>query len=81
MLENVSGNREGFFLRGLTDSYVEQQGLGSMPKSDLDALIIHLYLKYLGTQKVDDFALSEILKIKESRVKSLVETGGGQVFW
>ncbi|PKG81920.1 hypothetical protein CXF85_15395 [Colwellia sp. 75C3] len=75
MLENISENSKALFLRDLMQSYVGQQGLGSMPKADLDALIIHLYLKYSGTQKVDVFALSETFKIKESRVKSLVETG------
>lgn len=75
MLENISENSKALFLRDLMQSYVGQQGLGSMPKADLDALIIHLYLKYSGTQKVDVFALSETFKIKESRVKSLVESG------
>ena len=75
MLENISENSKALFLRDLMQSYVGQQGLGSMPKADLDALIIHLYLKYSGTQKVDVFALSETFKIKESRVKSLIETG------
>ena len=75
MLENISENAKALFLRDLMQSYVGQQGLGSMPKADLDALIIHLYLKYSGTQKVDVFALSETFKIKESRVKSLIETG------
>lgn len=75
MLENISDAKKALFLRDLMKNYVGQQGLGSMPKADLDALIIHLYLKYSGTQKVDVFALSETFKIKESRVKSLVETG------
>lgn len=75
MLENISENSKALFLRDLMQNYVGQQGLGAMPKADLDALIIHLYLKYSGTQKVDVFALSETFKIKESRVKSLVETG------
>tara|TARA_R110002072_G_C7952929_1_gene533324 strand:+ start:2598 stop:3323 length:726 start_codon:yes stop_codon:yes gene_type:complete len=75
VLENISDDRKALFLRDLMENYVGQQGLGSMPKADLDALIIHLYLKYSGTQKVDVFALSETFKIKESRVKSLVETG------
>ena len=75
MLENISEKSKALFLRDLMQNYVGQQGLGAMPKADLDALIIHLYLKYSGTQKVDVFALSETFKIKESRVKSLVETG------
>lgn len=75
MLEDIPEANKAEFLSELMQSYVGQQGLGSMPKADLDALIIHLYLKHSGTQKVDVFALSETFKIKESRVKSLVETG------
>ena len=41
MLENISENSKALFLRDLMQSYVGQQVLGSMPKSELDALIIH----------------------------------------
>lgn len=76
MLEKITEDeKKSAFLKELMEGYVGQQGLGSMPKADLDALIIHLYLKYSETQKIDVFELSEIFKIKESRVKSLVETG------
>ena len=75
MLDNINEAKKAEFLKELLDNYVGQQGLGAMPKSDLDALIIHLYLKYSDSQKVDVFSLSEKFKIKESRVKSLVETG------
>lgn len=75
MLENITNENKAIFLSELMENYVGQQGLGSMPKTDLDALIIHLYLKHSDTQKVDVFALSETFKIKENRVKSLVETG------
>lgn len=74
MLDKIAG-KEREFLVELMEFYVAGQGLGSMPKSDLDALIIHLYLKHSGSTKVDVFELSEIFKIKESRIKSLVETG------
>lgn len=74
MLEKIAG-KEREFLSELMENYVDGQGLGSMPKSDLDALIVHLYLKYSGSTKVDVFELSETFKVKESRIKSLVETG------
>jgi hypothetical protein len=74
MLEKIAGN-EREFLSELMKNYVSEQGLGSMPKSDLDALIVHLYLKHSGSLKVDVFELSEIFKVKENRIKSLVETG------
>ncbi|WP_429067954.1 hypothetical protein [Aeromonas bestiarum] len=75
MLDNIQDDKKAIFLSELMENYVGQQGLGSMPKADLDALIVHLYLKHSGTQKVDVFALSETFRIKESRVKSLIETG------
>ncbi len=74
MLEKIAG-KEREFLIELMENYVSGQGLGSMPKSDLDALIVYLYLKHSGSTKVDVFELSEIFKVKESRIKSLVETG------
>ena len=74
MLDKIAG-KEADFLHELMKNYVSGQGLGSMPKSDLDALIIHLYLKHSGTTKIDVFELSEIFKVKESRIKCLVETG------
>jgi hypothetical protein len=75
MLDDLSNEKKAGFLKELIESYVGQQGLGAMPKSDLDALIIHLYLKYSEIKKVDVFTLSEVFKIRESRVKSLVEAG------
>lgn len=74
MLDKIRG-KERDFLSELMENYVSSQGLGSMPKSDLDALIIYLYLKHSGTSKVDVFELSELFKVKESRIKSLVEIG------
>lgn len=60
------------FLEELLDAYVDGQGLGSMPKPDLDALIVHLYCKYAMNGRFDSFELSQIFKIRESRVKSLI---------
>lgn len=75
MLSRIIQGRENEFLSELIEHYVNRQGLGALPKSDLDALIIYLFLKHSGATKVDVFELAEIFKIKESRVKSLVETG------
>lgn len=75
MLQKINVEQRAHFLTELMENYVGKHGLGTMPKADLDALIIHLYLKYSNTSRVDVFELAEIFKIKENRVKSLVETG------
>jgi hypothetical protein len=54
------------------EEYVQEHGLGGMAKADLDALIVWLVATELGD--FDAFGLSSVLKIKESRVKSLLET-------
>ncbi|WPJ97526.1 hypothetical protein SH580_07360 [Coraliomargarita algicola] len=60
-------------LETLLDNYVERQGLGAMPKADFDALLIHTFLKH-SKEPFDSFTLSELFKIKESRLKALLET-------
>lgn len=62
------------FLTTLLDAYVERQGLGAMPKADLDALILHLYVTHTGMKEADPYILAKKFKIKESRVKTLLET-------
>jgi len=44
-----------------------------MPKPDFDALLIHTFLQH-SKEPFDSFTLSELFKIKESRLKSLLET-------
>lgn len=52
--------------------YVTEHGLGSMAKSDFDALLLWLVV---STQtNINSFEISNKFKIKESRVKSLLET-------
>ena len=58
----------------LLSHYVDKQGLGGIPKPDLDALIIYLYTEY-NNEKFDVFSLGQKFRIKESKVKSLYETG------
>lgn len=67
-------NNENNFLNELLDHYVNYHGLGGMAKSDFDALIIYLYIKYKNYDPEDLFTFSKELKIKESRLKSLIET-------
>lgn len=52
--------------------YVTEHGLGGMSKSDLDALI--LWLIASSQREINSFELSNQFKIKESRIKSLLET-------
>jgi hypothetical protein len=61
------------FLEELLDHYVERQGLGAMPKADFDALLVHLFLKW-SKEQFDSFTLSDHFRIKETRLKSLIET-------
>jgi hypothetical protein len=62
------------FLEELQDQYIERQGLGAMPKSDFDALLVHLFLAHSKDKEFDSFKLSERFKIKETRLKALLET-------
>ena len=62
------------FLNELLDHYVNHHGLGGMAKSDFDALLVYLYIKYKDYDPEDLFVFSKELKIKESRLKSLIET-------
>jgi len=67
-------NRDAF-LEELLDVYVNRQGLGAVPKGDLDALVVHLYCKYATKGEYDTFRLSELFKISETRIKTLIQNG------
>lgn len=54
--------------------YIDKQGLGGIPKTDFDALLVYLYTKYSG-KEFDVFNLSQRFMVKEARIKSLYETG------
>jgi hypothetical protein len=73
--ELIKQSNRGAFLEELLDAYVDRQGLGAMPKGDLDALIVHLYRKYSRRDGFDAFELSHQFKIREGRLKSLVQVG------
>lgn len=63
------------FLSSLLEAYVDKQGLGGMPKADFDALVVYLYVKYALETKFDAFRAAQALMLKDSRAKSLYETG------
>lgn len=62
------------FLKVFLTEYIARHGLGGMSKTDLDALLLHLFLN-CTRRPFNSFELSEIFRIKESRVKSLMEIG------
>ena len=70
--DNIKQDNKALYLSELLQNYVDQQGLGAMPKSDLDALILHLFVKY-SKRRLNSFELSGLFKITESRVKTLLE--------
>ena len=76
LLNDIREENRSNFLSELLFHYVDKQGLGGIPKPDLDALIIYLYTEYSNKNKdFDAFSLGQKFMIKESRVKSLYETG------
>lgn len=75
LLDDIPKGKHSDFLAELLSHYVDKQGLGGIPKADLDALIVYLYTVYSGKTPFDSFALGQRFMMKESRVKSLYETG------
>ncbi|MEE4251929.1 MAG: hypothetical protein V2I38_15190 [Alcanivoracaceae bacterium] len=74
MLESLgSDEQKRAFLDDFVEHYITRQGLGGISKTDLDALIVHSYVKHGCGGKVDAYSLAETFKIKESRVKSLID--------
>lgn len=71
--EIISKNKRIEFLRELLHYYVDLSGLGSMSKTDLNALIVFLFQKY-ADKKYSNFELSRILKIEESKLRGLLRT-------
>ncbi|MGI1680181.1 MAG: hypothetical protein K6L75_15685 [Cellvibrionaceae bacterium] len=75
IIKDIPKSNHSDFLEEFLSHYVDKQGLGGMSKPDLDALIIYLYTKYSANKKFDAFELGQRFMIKESRIKSLYETG------
>ena len=74
IITHIPEDKHTEFLTELFSHYIDKQGLGGIPKPDLDALLIYLYTKYSG-KNFDTFTLGQTFKLKESRIKSLYETG------
>lgn len=75
LIKDIPAKNHTEFLSEYLFHYVDKQGLGGISKPDLDALIIYLYTKYSDNRTFDSFELGQKFLIKESRVKSLYETG------
>lgn len=73
MSSNLTEEQKASIFDRFWHEYVATHGLGGMSKSDLDALIIWSFAE--TTDNHDHFILGQKLKIKESRVKSLLATG------
>lgn len=75
IIKDIPVDNHSKFLSELLSHYVDKQGLGGIPKPDLDALIVYLYTKYSINNNFDAFTLGQRFLIKESRIKSLYEIG------
>jgi hypothetical protein len=69
---SLSEDQKSRILDRILEEYVEEHGLGGMAKSDFDALLLWLLVREQpGT---DLFNLSSQFRIREARIKSLLET-------
>ena len=60
LLKDIHAEKYSDFLSELLFHYVDKQGLGGIPKPDLDALIIYLYIEYNNKNKdFDAFPLCQ----------------------
>ncbi|MBT2323292.1 hypothetical protein J7E62_13140 [Variovorax paradoxus] len=75
IIEQVPRQHREPFLAALLDAYVDTRGLGGLSKTDLDALIVYLYVKHALGGEFDAYKVAQAMMLKESRAKSLYETG------
>ena len=69
---NLSQKKKAEIFDSIFKEYVTEHGLGGMSKADLDALLLWLVVSKQGD--INSFEISNTFKIKEGRVKSLLET-------
>jgi hypothetical protein len=70
--DQIPDGKKFDYLKELLDYVVEKNGLASVPKQDMEACFVYLYKKHVD-QNIDIYNLSKIFKIKESKLKSLME--------
>jgi hypothetical protein len=69
---DLSKDQKASIFDRIFEEYVAEHGLGGMSKADFDALLLWLVVSNLD--EVNSFEISNKFKIKEGRVKSLLET-------
>lgn len=72
IFDEIPAKNRDLFLKDLLEYVVEKNGLASIPKSDMEACFVYLYKKYVN-KNCDLYTLSKKFKIKESKLKGLME--------
>jgi len=70
-MQNLSIEKKARIFDSIFREYVTEHGLGGMSKADLDALLLW---EVVSNTEINSFEISHAFKIKEGRVKSLLET-------
>lgn len=70
--ENIPPDKRDIFLKELLEYVVDKNGLASIPKADMEACFVYLYKKHV-CPNCDIYTLSKIFKIKEIKLKNLME--------
>lgn len=72
VIDRIPEHKRESVLKMLLENYVDHLGLGTMPRADFDTLIVFTFLQH-SEQEYTNFELSQIFKIKETKVKTLRE--------
>ena len=72
LFDEIPEKKKSDYLKDLLDYVVERNGLASVPKQDMEACFVYLYKKHVN-QDVDLYSLSKVFKVKESKLKGLLE--------
>lgn len=71
-MKELSKDQKAEIFDRIFEEYVAEHGLGGMSKADFDALLLWLVVSH--QKEINSFEISNVFKIKEGRVKSLLET-------
>jgi len=71
-LVQIPKNKHSVFLKDILEYVVDRNGLASIPKADMEACFLFFYRKHVNPD-INLYNLSKIFKIKESKLKSLME--------
>jgi hypothetical protein len=72
LYDNIPETKRELYLKDLLEYVVDKNGLASIPKQDLEACFVYLFKKHVNSD-CDIYTLSKLFKIKESKLKSLME--------